>query len=732
MIITLIKLSLMLYLLASLVGIVFHKEYRKALNISAVFSLLASMILLISSVMFLSTSSQLIIFDVLGLPIFIDQLSSFMLAVLGILGISTAFYFPRYMERYIRLGHGWLYGFLHNIFVLSMIMIILSRNMISFIVFWEIMTSISYLLIVWEHDIERTRKAGFRYFIIMHVFSTLPLTLALFIMHYEYHVLDFLELPGKIEEDILLYLLLMIGCGSKTGVFPFHFWMPETQLTAPSGISALISSGMNNVAFYSLMRFLFLYVPHNVVIGYTITILGIITITLCTIFALSQHEYKRILSYYSIGHMGYVWFSIGLSVLFFTMEEPYTILGVLAFMASLYQLLNNAIFKASLFLSAGSILYKTNTHSILSLKGIAKTMPFTSLSILIASLSMAGVPPFSGFFSKWLIYLITILSGKHLIVLAGIITLVTSLVTLFSLIELFTRTMWTELDIKHLFKHSNELPYSMLIGQGLLSMLCLILGLIPMMVIRLLINVSTGVLGINPSTILEVVNLDYYIPVLISPILGNHLSIALARILFSAIIASTVIVSLASSKIAKRIEYEIIEEYMILKKKIASMYQIERKFFHNIIVLFENFFKHLNTVSHRVYEKYIRIEHTINEMLEFVPKALQRSHSLQRAIDNVASSKTSFSIVGASITISRLHVIGNRIVSALVNMYNKTFKNDIYLDELIWRPLIAYIDKFLKNVATKRYELSIYLFLSITFLTILLAIMVLSMIIAYS
>ncbi len=166
------------------------------------------------------------------------------------------------------MGHGWLYGLLYNVFMLSLLIIIISRNLLFFLFFWEITTLTSYFLIIWEYYISTARRAGYSYFIFTHVLSTLPLTIAIFLIHIRYHTLDITLLRSIEPFDIVLYALLIIGCGSKTGIFPFHFWMPEAQLAALSSISALISSGMNNVALYVLIRLL--YLSSNVYVGYVI------------------------------------------------------------------------------------------------------------------------------------------------------------------------------------------------------------------------------------------------------------------------------------------------------------------------------------------------------------------------------------------------------------------------------------------------------------------------------
>ncbi len=466
-------------------------------------------------------------------PILIDPLSVVLLLVISLVSMATALYTPKYMEEYARLGRPGLFASLMSLFIMSMILIVISGNILWFLFTWEVMTFASYLLIVWEYDEEYVIKAGWKYFTSMHFLSTLPLLVAVILtvawggsasIAMLKHTLTGLGLPALIT----LYSLYLIGFAAKAGVVPFHFWLPDAHPAAPSNVSALLSGVMIKVAVYGMLRFCCFMLPMNAAVGYVVATLGVLSLIVGNLYALKQTDAKRLLAYSSIGQIGYIWLGLGAGVILLVNGNP---LGVVGIVAGLYHLINHATFKGLLFLSAGSILYKTRTRNLSVLGGLARVMPATSILTLIAALSITGIPPFNGFLSKWLIYESTFSSMNWLLIIYGIMALFMSAATLAYSLRLYSSAFMGDLrtEVK-----GGDVPTSMLAGMTLLAAFCVLWGVLPVTAVPLLSSVS---LTLYPSeavralttTILWVnISISSFSPTLLLLFLGVVFSVTLA------------------------------------------------------------------------------------------------------------------------------------------------------------------------------------------------------------
>ncbi|MFA4668862.1 proton-conducting transporter membrane subunit [Pyrococcus kukulkanii] len=480
-------LTLGLYMASMLAVLPLRNNYEKSIRVGHAFTALASLALLAFVIEALPTAVRggAIDLTLVGISFHIDGLSLILCMVLGILGLATSLYSPRYMESYKKLGRGWVYIILYSTFMLSMILIVTVANLLWFVFFWEVMTLASYLLMIWEHNEDHVRKAGWKYFVTMHITSTLPLLLALALLYAKtgsVEGLDFANL-SKLHLGAIYYLLFLIGFGSKAGVVPIHFWLPDAHPIAPSNVSALMSGAMIKVAVYGLVRLTCFVMKPTEIFGYIVGAIGAITLTVGTLYALKQTDAKRLLAYHSVGQMGYIWLGVGTGILFLAKGGEWAAFGAIALTAGLYHLLNHAIFKGLLFLSAGSILYRTRSKDLNKLAGLAKLMPVTAVFTFVAAMSIAGVPPFNGFMSKWMIYQATFLS-RNIIVIFGIFALFISSATLASFLKFYTTAFGGEPN--ELTKEAKEVPIEMLIAKGLLALLCILFGLIPSSVVPLL------------------------------------------------------------------------------------------------------------------------------------------------------------------------------------------------------------------------------------------------------
>ncbi|HPD77956.1 MAG TPA: proton-conducting transporter membrane subunit, partial [Spirochaetota bacterium] len=226
--------------------------------------------------------------------------------------------------------------------------------------------------------------------------------------------------------------------------------------------------------------------------GVVIASFGVVTLFVGTVQSMKQSDAKRLLAYSSIGQLGYIIFASGSALVLMNSESDYLkLLALVVIVGALYHVINHAVFKGLLFLVSGSILYTTGTKDLNKLGGLIKFMPVSAVIAGIASLSIAGVPPFSGFASKWTIISSTVLAGSEVMFLAifGIIALFTSAVTLSCYVKFFgmsftsTGTEWT------IGKDIKEVPAMMLIPKVILTLLCIVQGLLPFVYYNVIITV---------------------------------------------------------------------------------------------------------------------------------------------------------------------------------------------------------------------------------------------------
>jgi formate hydrogenlyase subunit 3/multisubunit Na+/H+ antiporter MnhD subunit len=215
--------------------------------------------------------------------------------------------------------------------------------------------------------------------------------------------LDFDALRGASAPTGLLFVLAVIGFGTKAGFVPFHVWLPEAHPAAPSHVSAVMSGVMIKTGIYGLVRVLTLLGPPPPWWGWLLCGIGLTSGVLGVLFALAQHDLKRLLAYHSVENIGIV--ALGLGVGELGLSAGSAPLAVLGFAGALLHVLNHAIFKGLLFLGAGAVAHATGTREIDHLGGLLKRMPWTAGTFLVGAVAISGLPPLNGFVSEFLIYL---------------------------------------------------------------------------------------------------------------------------------------------------------------------------------------------------------------------------------------------------------------------------------------------------------------------------------------
>ncbi|WP_028323157.1 proton-conducting transporter membrane subunit [Desulfatirhabdium butyrativorans] len=336
----------------------------------------------------------------------IDHLSAFFLLPIFVLSAASAVYGGLYLQSGPQgrknSGVSW---FFFGLLVDSMALVVIARNGFFFLLVWEIMSLSSFFLVTYEHEEDSVRQAGWIYLVATHIGTAFLLALFVLLaretgsMSFDsFEALRFHQ--GNIAG--FAFILALIGFGTKAGFIPFHVWLPEAHPAAPSHVSALMSGVMIKTGIYGLVRILTFLSPFQSWWGYVLIGFGLISGILGVVFALAQHDIKRLLAYHSVENIGIIALGLGLGVIGACGNLPG--LAFLGFGGALLHVLNHALFKGLLFLSAGSVLHATGTRNMESLGGLIKPMPWTAATFAVGSVAICGLPPLNGFISEFFLY----------------------------------------------------------------------------------------------------------------------------------------------------------------------------------------------------------------------------------------------------------------------------------------------------------------------------------------
>ena len=337
----------------------------------------------------------------------IDKLSAFFIVVINITAFIGFLYARGYLEPYypgknaLRFSiHYFSYIWLY----LSMMMVVMFRDGLSFLIAWEIMALSSFFLVIFDAEDRSILKTGISYLIQMHV-GMFFILIALLLVEKATGQMSFDALGSYFSNhsNIPLFILFFIGFGIKAGFIPLHTWLPEAHPAAPSHVSGVMSGVMIKMGIYGILRVLMSVQSDLLLIGIIILIISIISGVMGVMMAIVQHDLKRLLAYHSIENIGIIGIGIGLGMI--GLATGNTPLALLGFAGGMLHVLNHSLFKSLLFFNAGSVYKAAHTRNIEHLGGLMKKMPYTAILFLIGSLAICGLPPFNGFISEYLIYM---------------------------------------------------------------------------------------------------------------------------------------------------------------------------------------------------------------------------------------------------------------------------------------------------------------------------------------
>ena len=438
-----------------------------------------------------------------------DPLSLFFLVIIFIVSLPSLIYSFSYLKGEHSAAKIMLAQALLFVFVLSMALVVSVSNCLIFLIFWEIMSLVSYFLVVFDTKSSRSVQAGLIYIVMTHI-GTAFIIAAFMILHNHAHSFDFFvirnackTLPSQTKN--IVFLLFLIGFGTKAGIVPLHIWLPYAHPQAPSHISSIMSGVMIKTAIYGIIRFVIFILGINTSWwGILVLIFAVITCLVGIIYALMERDIKRLLAYSSVENIGIILLGVGLAMFFISLNLPY--LAVFSLIAGLYHLINHAIFKGLLFLCAGSVYKATGTRDIEKLGGLIKKMPQTAVYFLLAAMAISALPPLNGFVSEWLIlqafflgaFNVTGGSKLFLVVCAAMLALTSGLAAA-CFVKAFGITFLAK-PRSHYAENAKEVALSMRIGMLILTVLIVIFGLAAPLIIKLLAKVSGSALGIDISS----------------------------------------------------------------------------------------------------------------------------------------------------------------------------------------------------------------------------------------
>lgn len=338
---------------------------------------------------------------VAGFDFLIDPLSRVFLAIIGIVGIAAALFSPGYLHHLrnrIPVGFFWS---AFSALLLSMSAVVISANAVVFLFMWELMAISSFALVATDNESRSVRGAALTYLVATRIGTAF--LLAGFLWAYKLTgswAFSAWHISGSAAAGPAL--LIFIGLATKAGSWPFHLWLPIAHPAAPAPVSAVMSGVMLKTAIYAMARLLVINHIDFPPMGAILLIIGCISAFWGVLFALLQHDLKRLLAYHSVENIGIILMGLGIAAIGGQIHNP--LILQLGIAGAVFHCFNHAIFKSLLFFGAGVIDARAHTRDIEKLGGLIKNMPFTAACFIIGSAAICALPPLNGFASELLIY----------------------------------------------------------------------------------------------------------------------------------------------------------------------------------------------------------------------------------------------------------------------------------------------------------------------------------------
>ena len=428
-----------------------------------------------------------------GIPIrivfTIDAMSAFMVLSASIVGFAVMLYSLSSVSKIS--GQDGYFALLLLLLV-GILGMVSTGDMFNFFVFLEINSLAGAGLVAYRIDKGVAVEGALKY----AVLSTLGGLLVLFavaLLYGQYDALNIAMIASRMQFTLLDQValgMLVVALAMKAGAVPMHFWTPDAYSMAPASITAFLVVS-SQASLYGIFRVVFTL--YNVslswaTIGWILIVLGILSMFIGVTMAIPQKDVKRLMAYHAISQTGYMLLGVGVGLAVLGNQAALDSYGLVAMEGGIFHIINHAMYKGLLFLTAGAIFYRTGTRNLNELGGLGHTMKWTMLFFIIGSLAIAGIPPFNGFASKLLIYESVFLFSPIL----SIIAMVVSILTLASFVKVF-HSIFMGPRLPR-YAEVSEVPSPMLAGMGILAAIVIIFGLFPQQVVDILIAPAASAL----------------------------------------------------------------------------------------------------------------------------------------------------------------------------------------------------------------------------------------------
>jgi hydrogenase-4 component B len=446
--------------------------------------------------------------------------------LIGALGaIYSVGYWPENRHPECTRGLRVFFGFM----VAGMALLVTANNAVLFLVGWEVMALSAFMALASEHQKPEVREAGFVYLVATRL-GTLAIIAMFALIHQSYgsFSLSVRNLDPTSGTGLAIFCLGFFGFGLKAGLMPLHVWLPGAHANAPTHVSALMSGVLIKMGIYGLIRLGSFYKAVPIGWGVTVFWLGAFSAVLGVVFALAQHDLKRLLAYHSVENIGIIVMGLGISLIGRALGRPELV--ALGLAGALLHTFNHGLFKSLLFLGAGSVITGVGTRNIDVLGGLSRKMPLTAIAFLVGAAAIAGLPPLNGFISELFVYVGMLKAGAlaggglGILVLFGVPTLaLVGALAVACFVKVYGMVFLGE-PRTPACRDACESPRSMLLPMALLMLLCAAIGTMPVLVVSTLDRAITALGSGGPTARLS--SLIPFRPLMLAN-LGLVVSIAL-------------------------------------------------------------------------------------------------------------------------------------------------------------------------------------------------------------
>jgi multicomponent Na+:H+ antiporter subunit D len=458
----------------------FIKEFNKYFT-----SLILFFLVIISFYSLFTTGENLSVYKVggwepinrvpIGIYMVMDGFTAIVVCIINLIGFLSAFYSISYIKRYT--AENYFYA-LFCLMIAGMNGVVISGDLFNIFVFLEISVISSYALVAFGVE-KNELEASFKYQVLGGLASFLVL-FGIGFIYWKTKTLNIADIKEAFSNGydktyyLFVQILILSGFGLKAAIVPFHAWLPDAHSSAPSPISAMLSGVLiKAVGIYVIFRLFFNMFAASEGMAILITTLGTLSMVIGVFLAIGQCDIKRLLAYSSISQIGYVVLSVGIGMILVSRGLKPEV-AALAIAGGIFHLINHAVFKSLLFLNAGAIEYTIGTRDLKEMGGLARSMPATSATSFVASMSISGIPPFNGFFSKLMIIIAAIMAKFYLLAALAVIV---SIITLAIFLKFQRYAFYNKSDVRK-NQQIKEVPFPMVFSMVVLSIICVLLSLL--------------------------------------------------------------------------------------------------------------------------------------------------------------------------------------------------------------------------------------------------------------